>query len=621
MAINKNKNFLYLIYLGVISTFNFLLEIIRLFSVGFFKLFDIFFNTLLEIIFYCYVGFNAFVSVIGLDVYYILKYCFIGFSSIFIRPITKALKNQKARSLKLKEEKERLRIEHEKKLKEEKAKKTLEEIKNRTKKKETGVLYERKNDDTLKTKKRDLIFEDKSSTKIEDVKEEKLSFFQKLFKNSSLSQFKKNHLDKEGKAILDDLTEEKRSKEKVLYKYKVKDPNTGKFITGIFGGYSKLDVQTYLLNEGYEIYRIETSKWINLLYGRSSFSSRKLSNKDLIFWLTQLSTYIKSGIPLTESVKILANQMGKRTERKRIFQSIVYELTMGESFSKALEKQGTIFPGLLINMLRAAEAAGNLEETLDDMANYYDEIEKTRKQMISAMMYPSIIVIFAICVITFIMLYVVPQFVKVYAQMGTKVVGITKAIVNLSVFLKNNALILILAVVIIITIIVLLYKNVKAFRTFLQIIAMKIPVFGKIIIYNELTIFTKTFASLLKNNVYITDSIDILSKITSNEIYKKIMFNTIANIAKGEKISESFKNQWAVPDVAYYMIVTGESTGELSEMMATVSDYYQEMHRSVINNLKALIEPIMIVLLAVIVGVILLAVIIPMFNIYENISL
>ena len=130
----------------------------------------------------------------------------------------------------------------------------------------------------------------------------------------------------------------------------------------------------------------------------------------------------------------------------------------------------------------------------------------------------------------------------------------------------------------------------------------------------------KTFASLLRNNVFITDSMDILSKITNNEIYKSILYKTIQNIVKGDKISDAFKDHWAIPDVAYYMIVTGESTGELAEMMQKVSDYYQGLHKNMINSLKAFIEPIMIAFLAVVVGGIIIAVIIPMFNLYGTIQ-
>ena len=177
-----------------------------------------------------------------------------------------------------------------------------------------------------------------------------------------------------------------------------------------------------------------------------------------------------------------------------------------------------------------------------------------------------------------------------------------------------------LGICIVVMIIVYLYRNVKAIKHALQKFAMKLPLFGNIIIYNEMTIFTKTFSSLLKNNVFITESIEILSKITRNEIYKEIMFDTINNIAKGEKISTSFKDNWAIPEVAYYMIVTGESTGELASMMSKVSQYYQEEHRNIINSLKSLIEPIMIIFLAVVVGGVVLSVIIPMFSLYGQIS-
>jgi len=411
-----------------------------------------------------------------------------------------------------------------------------------------------------------------------------------------------------------------RSKYPNVYRFKAKDP-FGKIITSTMSGLSKLDVNAFLLNEGYDVYSIETSKYINFMYGESSIIGAKMSVKDLIFWLTQLSTYLRAGLTLSKSVKILSEQMGKKDKiKQRTFQAITYELTLGESFSKALEKQGKMFPALLINMIKAAEATGTLEETLEDMANYYTEIDKTRKQMISAMTYPSIISIFAIGVVTFILVFVIPEFTDLYASSDAEMNALTAAIINISAWLQENGIVLLVFIVMGALVIFAMYKNLKAFRTSVQKVLMKIPVVGKIIIYNEMTIFAKTFASLLKNNVFITDSMDILSKITTNEIYKRIMFNTINNIAKGDKISTAFKEHWAVPDVAYHMIVTGESTGELAEMMSRVSDYYQEMHRSIVGNLKSFIEPIMISGLAIVVGVILLAVIIPMFGMYDNLS-
>ena len=153
-----------------------------------------------------------------------------------------------------------------------------------------------------------------------------------------------------------------------------------------------------------------------------------------------------------------------------------------------------------------------------------------------------------------------------------------------------------------------------------QYIAMHIPVVKQVIIYNEVTMFSKTFASLLSHNVYITDSMEILNKVTNNEIYKMMILDTVANLARGERISKAFENQWAFPVPAYEMIVTGEKTGQLAEMMAKVSTYYQSLHKDTVTKIKALVEPLLIIFLTFCVGVILLAVIIPMFNMYQQVQ-
>lgn len=442
-----------------------------------------------------------------------------------------------------------------------------------------------------------------------------------LLKNTKMMKRKMENLEKEKAKLQEELKGQGgiRSKEPKVFRFTAKNKD-GKLETGTINGLSKLDVHTFLVQDGYDVYKIESNKYIDFIYGQSSLFAVRMKNKDLLFWLTQLSTYIKSGITLTDSIKILNMQMNKKPAYKRAFQSIIYELTMGESFSSALEKQGNMFPALLINMIRAAEATGELQETLDDMATYYEEIEKTRKQMVSALTYPTIILIFSLAVITFVMVWVVPRFVDIYDDAGADLNGLTLAILNLSTFLQANVFYLLLVIILIVVILVVAYKKIKAFRKTVQTILMKTPVIGKIMIYNEMTIFSKTFASLLRNNVFITDSITILSKITNNEIYKEIMYNTIDNIVKGERISLAFENQWAVPDVAYFMIQTGESTGQLAEMMFKVSTYYQELHRSMVGSLKAFIEPITICLLAGIVGMIIMAVLLPMFGLYSEIG-
>lgn len=459
----------------------------------------------------------------------------------------------------------------------------------------------------------------KETTKKKEEKPKKQSILNTdlsiLLKNSRYMKRKMAKLEEQKKALLQELAGDGaiRSKMPKVYRYTAKN-SKGIIENGILNGYSKLDIHTFLLQEGFDVYQIASDEWIEFLYGQNSIFAPKMSTKNLLFWLTQLSTYIKSGITLTESIKILNNQMGKSKTYKRAFQSIVYELTTGESFSNALAKQGTMFPPLLINMIKAAEATGELEETLTDMANYYDEIDKTHKQMISAITYPSIILVFALAVITFILIYIIPEFVEVYKASDVAITGFTAFVISTSEFIKANIVFILVIICAFILIFMFAFKKIKAFRKSMQTVFMKMPVIGKIMIYNEMAVFAKTFSSLLRNNVYITESIDILSRITNNEIYKEIMYNTIDNIVKGEKISTSFKDQWAIPEVAYYMIVTGESTGQLAEMMSKVSSYYQEMHRNLVTSLKSFIEPVIIVLLAVAVGVIILAVIMPMFE-------
>lgn len=412
--------------------------------------------------------------------------------------------------------------------------------------------------------------------------------------------------------------EETRSDHPVTYRYTALGPD-GKVSVNTFFAFSKIEVYTFLENEGYKVFKIETSPMIERIYGPNKFTSNKLKTKDLVFWLTQLSTYLKAGIPLTDSMRILAKQMGKNKNIRRTFDGVVYNLTLGESFSSCLQKQKDAFPMLLVNMVRAAEATGDLEGTLDEMAEYYSEVESTRKEMKSALTYPIMILIFSIAVVVFIMVYLIPRFVGIYKTAGVNLNPITLFLIAASTFLKENLFYIIVIALIVIGMVILMYKNIKAFRYFFQSLLMRLPLFGKIVIYKEMSIFTKTFASLLKNNVFITDSIDILEKITNNEIYKEIMVKTVNYIGRGDKISSAFKDHWAIPEVAYYMMVTGESTGELASMMKKVSIYYSEQHKALIESMKSLIEPVLIIFLAVVVGGILIAVIVPMFSLYTQI--
>ena len=434
----------------------------------------------------------------------------------------------------------------------------------------------------------------------------------KNYRNKRERELEVLFIDKFGK-------DAERSEKKQMYQYLARNTK-GKLIKGYFPALSRLDVHSYLLDNGFEVYEIKTNWFINFFHGENVYLSRPMSNKNLVFWLAQLSTYIKSGIPLTDAVKILSEQ-DKRKKYKKVYDAIIYELSIGESFSNALAKQKSVFPALLINMIKAAELIGDLEGTLDEMSKYYEEKEATRKQMINAMIYPSIVLIIAVIVITFMIVYVVPQFKKVYDSMNAKMTGITLFLLEASNFLKSYSTYLLIGIFGLIVLIITLYKRVKAFRMIMQYLFMHFPVVGKLVIYNEMNLFAKTFAVLNKNNVLLTDSIDILSKITSNEFYKMIMYDTISNLLRGEKMSMSFKDNWAIPPLAYYMITTGEQTGELSVMLEKVSEYYQREQRTLANSLKTFVEPMLIVTLAGVVGLIMVSILVPMYSIgYEVIG-
>ena len=496
---------------------------------------------------------------------------------------------------------------------------------------------ERKREERKKSKSQDTI--DTSSYKDENVKIKRKSFgdyinlfltaiislpksIKKRIDNNAILKQARNKKAFDTKTMLVDFSTEEKSDnsgKRITWEY-VAVNEKGKKVKGYFDAFTRLDVQSFLLGEGLAVYSIRTNKMIQILHGKVGNSSAKVKNKDLIFLLAQLSTYLKSGIPLVDSLNILIRQVKKKSY-KNIFREVTYDLTVGESFSSALEKRGKAFPKLLINMVKASELTGELPEALDDMVDYYTETEKSRKEMISALTYPSIVFLFTIAVVTFVMIYVVPKFVSIYDSMeSAEVPAFTKAVISASNFLEKNILWILLWVIGIFVLIVYLYKNVKIIRTIFQWIFMHIPVVKNIIIYNEVSIFSKTFASLLSHNVYITDSMDILNKITNNEIYKMMILDTVANLARGDKISTAFKDQWAFPIPAYEMIVTGEKTGQLAEMMQKVSAYYQDLHKNTVARIKSLMEPILIIFLTFSVGIILLAVIVPMFTMYQQVQ-
>lgn len=405
---------------------------------------------------------------------------------------------------------------------------------------------------------------------------------------------------------------------KVAWKYLALN-SKGKKVTGYFYSHTKNDVIYLLQSEDLNVISVTTSKTIQFL-NKGFRQNKRIKTRALVFMLTEMSTYIKSGIPLSETIGIMIKQE-KNKRYKNILREMRYDLNSGDSLSKAMIKRGNAFPSILINMVKTAEMTGGLAESLDDMATYFGEIDETRRQMVSILTYPTLVFTFTIAVVMFIMIYVIPKFVEIYATMdSTKIPGFTKFIIGISQFLQTNLIYILLIVIALLSLFLILYRRSKKFRNFFQRVGMRLPFIGEIMIYNEVTVFSKTFATLLRHDVYIIESIQILNQLTNNEVYHEMINQTVENLKKGEIISLAFKDHWAFPIPAYEMIVTGEKTGKLADMMEQVSKYYQSLHKSSILRLKSLIEPIVIILLAVMVGSIILAVVIPMFSMYESVQ-
>lgn len=390
--------------------------------------------------------------------------------------------------------------------------------------------------------------------------------------------------------------------------------DVGKKITCNVEAESEAEIRQYLESNKYDIVsvvpRSKTDVDINI---------GGLKASDLSFSLTQLSTYIKSGIPLADAVGILAKQATKPALRNS-FHQLDFELLKGENLSDAMADQGSTYPQLLVNMVKTAEMTGDLPSILDDMSDYYTAIDQTKKQMKSAMMYPLIVLTIAFGVLIFMLTYLVPQFTSMFAENGGELPALTRFIVAVSAFLTQNWWKLLIIIAVIVITFIVCFKKIKPFKKKVQILLMHLPVSKDIIIYNEIANFTKTFASLLNHGVYITDSMDVLQQITNNEVYKDIIQSCLTNLAKGETVSSAFRGQWAVPVVAYEMIVTGEKTGQLGQMMEKVASHFQMLHKNVIDQMKSMIEPFLIVFLAVVVGTILLSIIQPMFAIYDTVQ-
>lgn len=368
-----------------------------------------------------------------------------------------------------------------------------------------------------------------------------------------------------------------------------------------------------LKNSGFFV--IEIKKQKENILKREIYFSKIIKLEDLVVFTRQLATIIKAGIPILECVLILKEQSTNK-RFKTVLVDIEAKLRNGEEFSSALADHPKVFPILFINMVKAGELAGNFEESLKSAANFYERENNTRQKVKSALTYPIIVGILAIAVTVFLLISIVPSFVDMYKDFGEELPLPTRIVINSSDFVIDYWYVLLGFTVLIVVALYLTNRNSKG-KYYLDYLKLKLPVFGKLLQKSIIARFSRTLSSLLMSAVPILDSLNMVSQVVNNEAIAKPIRESKESLKQGNSLHEPLEKYWVFPPLLTRMMAVGEETGSLEEMLSKVADFYESDVDNMTDQLKSLIEPLMIVFLAVVVGIIILAVITPMFGVYD----
>ncbi len=342
-----------------------------------------------------------------------------------------------------------------------------------------------------------------------------------------------------------------------------------------------------------------------------------VNQQEFVVYCRQFATLIRSGISLIVATNILAQQTDNKV-LKNVLTAIEEDVRTGMAFSAAAEKHPKIFPPFFVNMVRAGEATGNLDDTLDRLANYLEKQYDIKKKVQSALVYPVTLIFIIIAVIVFLMLTVVPQFSEIFNQYNLELPVITKFLIGVSKATQSYWWLGLLILALGIFIFSLLMRKNENFRYGVNVVTLKMPAFGKLLQKSALARMSRTMASLFASSVPVIQSLTIAEKVAGNPVIGKVILEARDSLERGNKLSEPFKKSWIIPPFVTQMIAIGEETGTIEFMFEKVADFYEAEVDRTVNTLKSLIEPVLILLLAVVVGIIVLAIMVPIFTIYQQ---
>ncbi len=339
---------------------------------------------------------------------------------------------------------------------------------------------------------------------------------------------------------------------------------------------------------------------------------------DISRFTRQFATMIGAGLPMVQCLEILASQLESQEFRK-IANKIKEDVQSGATLSEALGKHKKVFDDLYVNMVEAGEIGGALDTILVRLAAYREKADKLARQVKGALVYPIIVAIVAGGVTFAMLTFIVPVFAKMFGGLGAELPAATQAILNISNFLRANIVIMIITVVAAVVGFTFGLKN-PGFAFAFDKFKLRVPLLGDLIRKSAISRFTRTLATLLSSGVSILDALDITAKTSGNLVLQHAIKKSMYSIAEGETITQPLKDSGVFPPMVTQMISVGEKTGGLDEMLAKIADFYDEEVDAAVAALTSIIEPVIIVFMGAVIGGILIAMYLPMFEIIGKIS-
>lgn len=343
--------------------------------------------------------------------------------------------------------------------------------------------------------------------------------------------------------------------------------------------------------------------------------SKGPTSRDLAVFCRQFASITRAGVAIVETMNMLADQTENKKLKKALY-LVRSEVEKGESFATALAQQPEVFPDLLIQMAKAGEASGSLDLAMDRMATQFERSAKTQSLIKKAMIYPAVVAIVAVIVVIVMLVLVIPRYVDMFQDLGTELPGITKAVVALSDFLMSWWFVIIPALIILV-ILIKIFAASDPGKHFFGKLALKFPITKNLVVKSASALMARTLSTLLSAGVPLVEAVDIVSDVMSNIWFKEALQDAVQELMVGVPLSQPIKDCGLFPPMVYHMIGIGEEAGSTEEMLNKLADYYEEEVEMAVQSLTAAMEPMIIIVLAAIVGLLIAACMAPMITMYQ----